>query len=425
VATPPTPDTQPNTLDIDFAALAASRSDPTLASLDRYFGAADPTYQNDYTGAFKGKNIIWIVAESFSSWALDETHTPTLYNLAHSGFVFTNYYAPLWGVSTSDGEYTQLTGLLPKANVWSMAQSADNSLPFSFGNQLSEQGYRSLAFHDGTYTYYDRNRSLPNLGYDFSAVGHGLDLPSADLWPASDVDMIDASADRYLGQGPFNIYYLTISGHMYYTFGGDAMAAKHEADVADLPYSEGPRAYIAAQMEFDQAVKDLIDRLKAAGELDNTVLVISGDHYPYGLTTSDIDELAGHAVDQSFGLYHSSLIIWSGDMTTPVVVDKPCYSVDILPTLSNLFGLPYDSRLLMGHDILSDAAPLVIFANHSWLTDKGRFDASTDAFTPEPGADFGSETPADYARRMMSEVNQRFAASAAVLDKDYYRQVLG
>ena len=414
---------KPNVLDIDFAALAADESSAALKDMDSYFASVTPTEQNQYTGMFKGKNLIWIVAESFSAFALDPTHTPTLYNLAQKGFVFQNFYNPVWGVSTSDGEYTTLLSLIPKAGVWSMSKSSKDYLPFAFGNQLKGLGYLTLAYHDHTYTYYDRNKSLPNLGYDFYAVGHGLDM--TQQWPESDVEMIDKTADSYIGEEPFHVYYMTVSGHMNYTFTGNMMSYKHKDDVADLPYSEGPRAYIAAQMEFDQAVRDLIGRLDAAGELDNTVIAISGDHYPYGLTTSQIEELYGGPIDTDFELYHTTFILWSGDMKSPVEIDKPCCSLDILPTLSNLFGLPFDSRLLMGRDILSASDPLVVFGNHSFLTDKGRYNARTNTFAPAEGADFGSETQDEYAKRIMGQVQSMFTYSAAILDNDYYRKVLG
>ncbi|MCL2342320.1 MAG: sulfatase-like hydrolase/transferase, partial [Firmicutes bacterium] len=322
-------------------------------------------------------------------------------------------------------------GLLPKDGAHSMQQYTTNYYPFVFGKQLNtDQGYLTLAVHGGSYTYYDRDKSLPNMGYDFYAADHGITLINPTYWPTSDVELVDAVADKFIGQPqPFNVYYMTISGHQYYTFSGNMMSYKHENDVAGLPYSEGPRAYIACQMEFDQAVKDLIDRLTAAGEMDNTVLVISGDHYPYGLQDgqdiSKLEELAGGPIDQDFELYHSTLIIWSGDMKEPIEVDKPCYSIDLLPTLSNLFGLPYDSRLLMGHDILSDSAPLVVFSNRSFITDKGRYNARTDTFTPADGADFGSQTPDDYAKQMLSQVQAMFKYSGAILDNDYYKHVLG
>ena len=155
-------------LDIDFAALEArDQEDQTLVDMHQYFSMVEPTEKNEWTGRFAGKNLIWIVAEAFSGQMLDPIRTPTLWKLAHEGIICDNFYTPLWGVSTSDGEYVTTTGLVPKSGVWSYSESADNSMPFAFGNQFRALGYRTMAFHDYLYTYYDRNLSHPNMGYEF------------------------------------------------------------------------------------------------------------------------------------------------------------------------------------------------------------------------------------------------------------------
>ncbi|MGI6029264.1 MAG: LTA synthase family protein [Candidatus Heteroscillospira sp.] len=408
----------PNVLPIDFSALAESETDDSLRSMHSHFASVNPTMQNEYTGMFEGKNLIWIVAEGFSDLALDETHTPSLYKLANSGFVFNNFYTPSWGVSTSDGEYVTLTGLLPKSGVWSFSESAENNMGMTFGRMLGAGGYECRAYHDHTYTYYDRDKSHPNMGYDYKAVGNGLVMEN--VWPNSDLEMMQKTVGEYIGADKFHTYYMTVSGHMYYTFVGNTQAWKHRDEVADLPYSENCRAYIACNMEFDLAVEYLLDELEKAGKLEDTVIVISGDHYPYGLTQSEIEEIRGQSVD-SFELYRSSLIIWCGDMDKPIEIDKPCYAADIMPTLANLFGLDYDSRLLAGRDILSDEPGLVIFANRSFISELGRYDSAKDEFTPAPGA----EVPESYARDMLyGRVEDAFTYSAAILDKDYYSVVL-
>lgn len=409
-----------NVLDIDFDALAAGETDATIKDMDEYFASVTPTAQNEYTGMFEGKNLIWIVAEGFSTWALDENLTPTLYQMANESFVFKNYYNPIWGVSTSDGEYTACTGLLPKTGVWSMSKSADNDMAFCMGNQLSKLGYLCNAYHDHTYTYYNRDESHPNMGYNYIAKGNGLEITSQ--WPESDLEMMENTVNDYINSEPFHIYYMTVSGHLEYNFGGNCMAKKHEADVADLDYSEACKAYIACQMEFDQAMEYLINTLDEAGVLDDTLIVISGDHYPYGLTTDEINELNGSEVEQNFELYHSTLIMWNSVLAKedPVVSEEPCYAVDILPTLSNLFGVDYDSRLLMGRDIFSTASPLVVFSNHSWLTDEGRYNAVTGEFT----ANKGVMVAGDYVQNMMDKVNSMFSYSAKILDNDYYSLVV-
>ena len=104
----------------------------------------------------------------------------------------------------------------------------------------------------------------------------------------------------------------------------------------------------------------------------------------------------------------------------PVVVDKVCSSLDIIPTISNLLGLEYDSRLLMGHDILSDSPPLVIFGNRSWITDKARYNSVTNTLENLTQ----SHLPENYLYSINRFVNDKFQVSTNILDKDYYRIVL-
>jgi phosphoglycerol transferase MdoB-like AlkP superfamily enzyme len=407
-----------NILEIDFDALIAEEKDKQLLAMHQYFSSVKPTPQNEYTGLFEGYNLVWIVAEAFSSLALDETRTPTLYKLANEGLVFENFYNPVWGVSTSDGEYVATTGLIPKSGVWSYYRSADKYMPFGFGNMFNDLGYESRAYHNNTYTYYKRHLSYPNMGYVYKAVGNGLELTKQ--WPQSDVEMVAASLPDFIGADKFLTYYMTVSGHMNYTFTGNMMAYRHKDAVADLPYSEPARAYIACQMEFDAAVQLLIDELQKVGKLEKTVIVISGDHYPYGLEHSQMEELNGGPIEKNFELFRSTLILWNSEMET-VHVDKYCSSLDIMPTLANLFALPYDSRLVMGRDILSDADPLVIFSNRSFITGLGRYNAKTDTFTKNEGA----VVPEHYARDTLGIVNNKFKYAAAILDHDYYKVVLG
>ena len=408
------PDYPPNALDIDFAALAESESDETVADMHRYFGALPPSLQNEKTGLFEGCNLIWIVAESFSQYAIDPELTPTLYKLANEGFRFTNWYTPLWGVSTSDGEYTTLLSLFPKAGSWSLYDSSDNAKPFAMGNQLSALGYSCRAYHNHDYTYYNRDKSHPTLGYDYKAVGNGLEI--TEQWPESDVEMIDVTTDEFVHDQPFHTYYLTVSGHLMYNFAGNAIADKNRELVEDLPYSEGPRAYLACSIELDRAVALLMERLEQAGVLDNTVIVLSADHYPYGLTLEEISELAGHDVDDNFELYRNACIIYKQGMESETI-DEPCSSVDLLPTLSNLMGIPYDSRLMMGRDVFSDAEPLVVLSNRSFITDKATYNTRTGelvSLTGEP-------LPEGYLDYYSAVVANKLAYSALILDKDYYR----
>ena len=206
-------------------------------------------------------------------------------------------------------------------------------------------------------------------------------------WPESDVEMMEVTVPEFVEDVPFHVYYLTVSGHLEYNFTGNSMALKHFDAVEGLEYSEPVRAYIACQLELEAAVTNLLKQLEAAGQLENTVIALSGDHYPYGLTESEYNELAGYELEKNFEMYRNGFILWSGDMEAPVRVEKTCSSLDIAPTLSNLFGLDYDSRLYMGRDILSDAQPLVVFQNRSFINGKIQYNSSTGVVTKRTSED--------------------------------------
>lgn len=406
-----------NALDINFEELISKEKDSTILDMHKYFSQVTPTQKNKYTGLFKGNNLILITAESFSPYAISPELTPILYKMSTEGFVFKNFYNPVWRVSTSDGEYVACTSLIPKAGVWSFAKSAVNYLPFVFGNQFSKIGYGTKAYHNHTYTYYKRDISHPNMGYEFKAVGNGLDIKKS--WPESDLDMIKATVPEYIGPQPFHTYYMTVSGHMNYNFFGNYIASKNKEYVKDLPYSEEGRAYIACNLELEFALKELIDSLETAGIADNTVIAISPDHYPYGLPKENIDELAGHEVESNFELYKSTFIIWKKGLET-VQVERPCSSLDINPTLSNLFGLEYDSRLLMGTDVLSNSSPLVVFSNKSWITDRAIYNSVTDTVIFNDG----DEMDNSYAKMIDKKIADMFDYSTKVLESDYYSRVI-
>lgn len=409
---------QYHVMDIDFEALAAGEQDEDLVKMHQYFAQQKPTEKNKWTGYFEGKNLVWIVAEGFCTQAMDPVRTPTLYRLSHSGFVFQNFYTPLWGVSTSDGEYVTTTGLIPKSGVWSYSRSSENHMPFGFGNQFGKLGYRTLAFHNYLYSYYDRDKSFPNMGYEYYALGQGLELE--EVWPPSDLEMMETIVPRFVDEEHFMVYCLTVSGHLNYSYEENAMSRKHWQAVQDLPYSEGPKAYLACQMELELAVSSLLTQLEQAGKLDDTVIVLSGDHYPYGLTDEEFSELLGHPVDPTFEIFKNTLILWNSEMEEPVEVEKFCSSLDVMPTLANLFGLEFDSRLMAGRDILSQAPGLVIFSNYSFLTEQGAYRSVIDQYETWDG----SEPDPAYVLDRISEVQNRVAYSAQILDRDYYRLVL-
>lgn len=415
-----------NTIDIDFEALITSTKDDTLITLDKYFAAQKPTNKNEMTGKYEGYNLIMITAEGFSPYAVDKELTPTLYKIVNGGINFTNFYTPIWDVSTSDGEYVNVTGLIPKSGVWSMYRSSENYMPFCFGNQFKKLGVDTrYAFHNHNYAFYHRDASHPNMGYKYLAVGNGLEKYITKCWPESDLEMITATTPMYVNNDRFCTYYMTVSGHLEYNRLGNSMAYKNWNAVKDLDASEAVKAYYACHIELDKALEKLLADLEAAGKADNTLIAIAPDHYPYGLEDDKVDtkyhyfeEISGKKIETNFELYRSIFVVYSPSMTEGITVDKYCSSLDILPTISNLMGLEYDSRLLMGKDIFSSSSPLVIMSDRSWITDKGRYNSNTEEFILHKGQSVENEE--EYVNNMNAVVRNKFKISALVLENDYY-----
>ena len=408
--------------------LDLSETEGRIGELNAYVSSLTSSRQNEYTGLFEGKNLIFISAEAFTAEVIDPELTPTLYRLATKGIQFTDFYQPD-SAGTTGGEYQNIFGLLPTNGGASFKDTADHYNYMTIASQLDRLGYYGKAYHNNSYTYYSRHLTHNNLGYSdgFMGYGNGMEEYVKDQWPQSDLEMIQGTLPTYIDKQPFNIYYMSVSGHSNYGRTDNCMTYKNWDKVADLEYSDLVKGYLAANLELEYALEYLVSELEAAGIADDTVIVISPDHFPYGLDEDgrfgkmeNLSELFGYNVTNYFQRDHNALIIWSGcleDME-PIVVDTPTFSLDILPTLSNLFGTEFDSRLFPGRDVFSDAQPLVFNLNYDWKTELGTYYAGRGEFVP---ADENTVIPEGYVEAMKTVVRNKIRYCTLALNTDYYR----
>ena len=420
-----------NEVDIDFDRLNESASSQEK-KLNNYVSSLTASKQNEYTGLFEGKNLIMISAEAFSAELIDPVLTPTLYRLATKGIQFTDFYQPS-SAGTTGGEYQNIFGMLPMDGGKSFKNTADDLNYYTIGSQLDRLGYYGKAFHNNSYTYYDRNLTHNNIGYSdgFMGYGNGMEEYVRNMWPQSDYEMISGTLETYIDLQPFSVYYMTVSGHSNYTRIGNSMTNRHWDRVEHLPYSDTVKGYYAANLDLEDALTHLVNRLEEEGIADDTVICLATDHFPYGLDADGalgnmpyLSELYGYSVDDYMERDHSRLILWSGcleDME-PIVVDTPTFSLDILPTLSNLFGTEFDSRLLPGRDVFSDATALVFNTNYDWKTELGTYYASSGTFEP---ANANNPIPEGYVDAVRSIVRNKINYCQGVLDTDYFRHIFG
>ena len=408
---------------IDFPKLAESTDDAMCKTTDEYLAQVVPTRKNSYTGLLQDYNLITICAESFCPWFISEELTPTLYKLSHPGIIFDNYYGTFQSVTTN-GEYTMCMGLYPDMSRTKTDSSFNvagtNYLPFCLGNALKDKGYQTWGYHDYIGDFYNRNITHANMGYTFKAADSGLDMKID--WPSSDLEMMEASVDDYLSsKEPFHAYYMTFSGHYQYNW-DNAMSDKNRDAVRDLPYSEPVKAYIACNLELENALTYLMERLEQAGVANKTCIVLTNDHYPYGLTEEEYNELAGQTLDTTFEKYRNSFICYVPGLSENIVVDEYCSTADILPTLLNLFGVDYDSRLLAGADVLSNGIHMAILSDKSFLTKAFRYDAGTETVIP---ADESITVSDEQLEAYRLYVDNKFQMSSNIVNSDYYAHVFG
>ena len=402
-----------NTLELNF-------DNGNNSTINNYLKHETGSKQNKYTGMFKGKNLVFIVAESFSEIAVSEKYTPTIYKMVHEGFDFENFYTSN-NLSTIGGEFQALTGLYADNSSLSSWRGGWAYYPYGLGTMFKSAGYNTFAYHDNSAYFQDRNVYLASQGFDnYKGCYNGLEyVINCEQWPQSDVEMMTATVKDYINSDkPFMTYYMTVSGHFYYSFNENAMAAKNRNAVSDLDLPDEVKGYVATQVELDNALKVLMDKLEEAGKLDDTVFVLLADHYPYNLSINYINMLSSYERDSLIEANSNNLIIYNTKMKS-VKVPKVGMSIDVLPTVLNLFGFKYDSRIIMGKDILSTNEGIAIFKDKSWVTNKGTYYAATGNFVAKD-----KDIPDGYVDNINGIVGNRVAISRMIVDSNYYKYLL-
>ena len=403
-----------NNLDISFDK-ATNNND--IKKINEYMKNNPGTLKNSYTGMYKDYNLVYIVAESFSEVGVSEELTPTLYKLTHSGFIFDNYYTPNT-LSTIGGEFQALTGLYPDSSILNTWRKGTNYFPYGLGTIFKNLGYKTYAYHNNWYGFQDRHKYLKSQGFtNYIGCYNGMEKRmNCKAWPQSDLEMIKGTVNDYINnEEPFLAYYMTVSGHFQYNFSDNSMAYKNRKAVNNLKVSTAAKAYIATQIELDKALEYLIDKLEEVGKLDNTIIVLLADHYPYKLDLNSINSLSSYKRDSVVEVNHNALILWNS-MKEDEHITKPCMSSDVIPTVYNLFGIDYDSRLFTGQDILSTSDGLVVFSNRSFKTSLGTYFTS--------GSKFVGEAPEGYVANINNIIKNRLSIAKLIIKSNYYNYLM-
>ncbi len=415
-----------NQLDIDFEKIISENDDENVQNMVKYYQSLSPTNKNKYTGMFEGKNLIFLTLESFNPAVVDPDFTPLLYKMSTEGFVFSNFYVPMWTGATEAGEYSNISG---NFSYYGRALSlcSQSHQTYSLGNVFTREGYEVYAYHNNTSKFYSRNIAYPALGYEnYKSTDNGMKLPNGQYWPRSDREMGEVTIDDYINSSkPFHAYYMTISGHSNYSTIGNTMSQWHYDELPEkyANYTEQAKCYLAANYEVELMLEYLVKRLDEAGKLEDTVFAMAPDHYPYVLSEQSQKDLLGDDVYDGYNIYRNKFILWSASMEEPVVSDKYCTSIDIVPTLLNLFGIDYDSRLVTGTDIMSNSLGIAFLRSSygvSWITDQGTYEAKTKEFTRNEDSTLGDDEVEAYVENVNNALHLKTTFARGLLEKNYY-----
>ncbi len=320
---------------------------------------------NEMSGIFEGKNLILVQLEAIDTWML-EGYMPALRAVKEQSIVFSNHYTPAYiTAGTFNTEFMVNAGLLPATSGTSMSVYTHNAFPNSLAHLFRDKGYSANSFHGSEGSVYNREAIHENLG--FEAYHSGTDMGMADY--TMDSQLINAF-DQMTGEEPFFTFIITYSGHGPYGEDNPIYQAHAEEAQAEAERTDGNYVYaVGHAKETDLFVSELMDALERSGHLEDTVVVFYADHYNYYMMNDALNmEIKG--VDSLNLLQHTDFFIYSQD-AAPQTVEKYTSSIDVLPTLANLFGLDAEYDLLTGDDAFSEDGGYVFFSDNTWIGGTG------------------------------------------------------
>ena len=366
--------------DSDWKELIENETNTKLNTLNKYFINNNITDINEYTGLFKDKNLIVIMLESVNDIIINKEDYPNFYKMYNEGMHWENNYSPRNSCSTGNNEMSGMTGLYSIYNTCTANKYKENTYFESIFNLFNNQGYKTFSAHNYTEHYYYRNEIHTNMGSGKYYGVEDLGISYSNLYKnwSSDEDFMTEVLkilDKDYSDGKFMTWLTTVSSHQPYYYSsieGDKYLDLYE----DLNIKKDLKRYKSKLKILDNALGILLDGLKAKGILDDTVIVMYGDHYPYGLSTSTINSVLDYDTTVDYEAERVPFVIYNSETTSQTFDEYTSY-INILPTIANLFDLNYDPRLYMGTDLLSeDYESLVVFADGSWKNEYAYYDAS-------------------------------------------------
>ena len=399
--------------------LISNESSNKLNNINNYLINNTISDYNDYTGLFEGKNLIVIMMESVNEIFINKDLYPNFYKLYSEGISFTNNYSPRNSCATGNNEFSAMTGIYSIQNNCTANVYRKNTYPYSIFNLFNNAGYKTMSMHDYTEAYYYRSIIHQNMGSGKYYGVQDLGIPYYNEYKnwASDEDFMEVAMDITLSDTsePFMLWLTTVSSHQPYvqsSIEGD----KYLSVTEDTDYPMDLRRYMSKLKTLDNALGILLERLEESNELDDTVIALFGDHYPYGLKDSTINYVLDYDLND-YEREKTPFVIYNSEISSQSI-DKYTSYINLTPTIANLFNLNYDPRLYMGYDVLSDDYwNIVTFADGSWKNNLVYYNAGTSSvkYYVEDGMSI------DEIKNINQIITNKMQMSSNIIKNNYFK----
>ncbi len=404
--------------DSEWIKLNDEETVPDFKKLNEYFMSKEITPKNEYTGMFKGKNLLVIMIESGSNVLINyPEYFPNFAKIYNGGWSWENAFSPRNACSTGNNEMSGITSLYTinrncTANVYK-----GNTYYESLFNLFNEQGYNTSSYHDFDDHFYYRHDYHPNMGSRkfYGVYDLGMRLGSEyQPWPCDD-DFAKKALPKFINNDKFMAWMTTVSSHMKYSY-SSVTGDKYLNLFKKEKWSLENKRYMSKLKIVDDMFGVLLDELEKSGKLNDTVLMIYADHEPYGLDESTFKQITKYDISSNGDVDRTPFIIYNPKLESKKYYEYTSF-MNITPTIANLFDLDYDPRLYGGYDLLSDAYPnYVAFADGSWRSDKAYFDAAKGKIKY-----LGEETYTDEELSYINNsIKNEMAMNNLAIKRDYF-----
>ena len=406
--------------DASWENVIANEKNNTYNTLNNYFISQNITDKNEYTGMFKDKNVIVIMMESISDIFINPELFPNFYKLYSEGWHWENNYSPRNSCATGNNEMSGMLSLYTINNNCTANTYKNNTYFESIFNLYNNAGYRTTSMHDYTEAYYYRSTIHRNMGSGkyYGVRDLGISYSNEYVNWASDEDfmvkVLDILKETDDGR-PFMTWLTTVSAHQPYT-ASSILGDKYLSSLSEYNYPKELKRYLSKAKVTDDGLGVLLKGLEEQGKLDDTVIVLYGDHYPYGMNKSTIKKILTYDLND-YEVERVPFVIYNSKLEPKTFTEYTSY-INIVPTLANLFDLDYDPRLYMGTDLLSDDyESLVVFADGSWKNERAYYNASTGAIK--------NYTDNPYTNEEIKDINERVSykmkMSSLAIKNNYFK----